>query len=310
MIVVLSGGNGGGRFCRGLLRAIDAREVTIIGNTGDDIEIYGVRVCPDLDLITFMLAGVLDQERGYGIEGDTRLAMQEFAALGTDTWFDLGDRDLALCLARTRMLKRGDPLHEVTARIADRFDIAARLLPMTDTFSWTAMDTDAGTMHFQEYWVRYRAEVPVRGVGWVGLDSARPAPGIAEALETAEAILLAPSNPVVSIGPILAVPEMRQLLKSSPAPKVAVSPIVGGAVIRGMADRLMPAVGIEVSALGVAKHYADLIDAIVIDEQDSGARGSIEDLGLEVTVTDTIMRDDPAATSLAQAALDTARRVR
>lgn len=309
MIVVLSGGNGGGRFCRGLLGAVPSDQVTIIGNTGDDIEIYGVRVCPDLDLITFMLAGILDQERGYGIQGDPRLAMEELSALGTDTWFDLGDRDLALCLARTRMLRRGDPLHQVTARIAERYEIGARLMPMTDSFCWTAIDTDAGTMHFQEYWVRYRAEVPVHGVGWVGLDQARPAPGIAEVIASADAIVLAPSNPVVSIGPILAVPQMRELLASAKAPKVAVSPIVGGAVLRGMADRLMPAVGIEVSAFGIGKHYADLIDAVVIDQRDAEARTKLERLGLTVSVTDTIMRDDPAATALARSVLETAEAV-
>lgn len=306
MVVVLSGGNGGGRFCRGVVRAVPPEDVTVIGNTGDDIEVYGVWVSPDLDLITFTLADELDTERGYGLIGDTRLAMSELAALGTDTWFDLGDRDLALCMARMRMLRRGDPLHEVTARIAERYGLGCRLLPMSNEHVWTAIDTDAGTMHFQDYWVRYRAEVPVHGVGFVGLDGAHPAPGVAEAIAAADAIIFAPSNPVVSIGPILAVPEMRDALAAAQAPIIAISPIVAGGVIRGMADRLLPSIGVEVSALGVARHYADLIDGYIVDEADASSADAIRSLGLEVAVTDGIMRDDDVTTALAKTALSIA----
>lgn len=310
MVVVLSGGAGGGRFCRGLVEAVPAPSVTIIGNTADDIDVYGVRVSPDLDLITFSLADVLDTQRGYGLVDDTRVCMRELEALGIEPWFDLGDQDLALCMARTRMLNRGTSLAEITSTISARFGVSANLIPMCNEPVWTAIDSDAGTLHFQDYWVRYRAEVPVRSVGFVGIDRARPTPGIDAAIGNADVILFAPSNPVVSIGPILAVPEMRELLAAAHAPIVAISPIVGGRVVRGMADRLLPSIGVEVRAAGVAAHYADLIDGYVIDSVDADERSEIESLGLRVAVTDTIMRDLSASTALASTALALAESLR
>lgn len=303
MIVVLSGGVGGGRFCRGLVRAVPPEDVTIIGNTGDDLEIYGVHVSPDLDLVTFTLADVLDEDHGYGIAGDTRHMLSELAALGTDTWFDLGDRDLAICAQRTRWLDAGIPLSEVTARIARRFGLTVRILPMTDGPVWTAIDTDAGTMHFQDYWVRYRAEVPVHGVGFVGIADARPAPGVLQAIAGADVIIIAPSNPVVSIGPILAVPGIRAAIVAASAPVIGVSPIVGGHVVRGMADRLLPAIGVEVSAEGVAAHYATLLDGFVIDEQDATSESTVRALAGRCAVTDTIMRTPEDAERVARTAL-------
>ena len=310
MVVVLSGGAGGGRFARGVVRAVPASEVTIVCNTADDLDVYGVRVCPDLDLVTFTLAGLLDRDRGYGLEGDPRTVMEELRAHGIDTWFDLGDRDFALCVARTRALERGEPLHQITASIATRFGLGCRMLPMCDDHVWTAIASDAGTMHFQEYWVRYRAEVSVHGVGFTGIDATRPAPGVLEAIEAADVILFAPSNPVVSIGPILAVPGLREALVAARAPIVAVTPIVGGAVLRGMADRLLRALDVEVSASGVAGMYAGLIDGFVLDARDADLRAQIESLGMRVAVCDTIMADDAITTELARVALALGEQVR
>lgn len=310
MVVVLSGGAGGGRFARGVVRAVPETDVTIVCNTADDIDVYGLRVCPDLDLVTFTLAGVLDTARGYGLEGDTRIVMQELHAHGIDTWFDLGDRDFALCVARTRALARGEPLHRVTASVTARFGLGCRLLPMCDEPVWTAIASDAGTMHFQEYWVRHRAEIAVHGVGFTGIDPARPAPGVLDAIEAAEVILLAPSNPVVSIGPILAVPGMREAIRAAQAPVIAISPIVGGSVLRGMADRLLRALDVEVSAAGVAGMYEGLVDGYLIDSTDAALASRIGTLGMQVEICDTIMRDDAATTTLAERALDLGARVR
>jgi LPPG:FO 2-phospho-L-lactate transferase len=310
MVVVLSGGAGGGRFASGLLRAVPPETVTVVCNTADDIDVYGVRVCPDLDLVMFTIAGVLDRSRGYGLEADTRTVMEELRAHGIDTWFDLGDRDFALCVARTRALERGEALHRITASIAHRFGLACRILPMCDEPVWTAIASDAGTMHFQDYWVRYRAEISVHGVGFTGIDAARPAPGVLEAVAAADVILLAPSNPVVSIGPILAVPGMRDALVRAAAPVIAVTPIVGGAVLRGMADRLLRALDVEVSASGVASMYAGLADGFVLDVVDEALASRIESLGMRVAICDTIMRDDDATASIARTALALADRVR
>ena len=304
MVVVLSGGAGGGRFCRGVVRARPAPEVLVVCNSGDDLEIYGVRVCPDLDLVTFTLAGALDRERGYGLAGDTREIVAEFRRLGLDAWFDLGDRDFALCAARTELLRAGVPLDEIAARIARAYGVEARLVPMTNTPVWTAIDTDEeGRMHFQEWWVRTRAALPPRHVEIVGVENAVPAPGVLEAIAQAEAVLIAPSNPVVSIGPILAVPGIREALARTSAPIVATTPIVEGAVFRGMADTLLDAAGIEVSAFGVAGMYADLVDGFLLDERDAADRGRIEGLGLRVGLADTVMRDDDATTRIATDAL-------
>jgi LPPG:FO 2-phospho-L-lactate transferase len=308
MVVVLSGGAGGGRFARGMLKALPADEVTVVCNTADDLDVYGVRVCPDLDLVTFTLAGVLDRSRGYGLEGDTRQVMTELAAHGIDTWFDLGDRDFALCVARTRALQRGEPLHEIAASIAHRFEINARILPMCNEPVWTAIAADAGTMHFQDYWVRHRGQISVHGVGFTGIDAARPAPGVLEAIEAADVIVLAPSNPVVSIGPILAVPGVRESLAQAKAPVVAVSPIVGGEVLRGMADRLLRALDIEVSAAGVASMYQGLVDVFIMDKVDEHLISRVEAFGMRAVACDTIMRDDDAAAALARVTLEEAAR--
>jgi LPPG:FO 2-phospho-L-lactate transferase len=314
MIVVLAGGVGAARYLRGVVRVVAPETITVIGNTGDDIDIYGVHVSPDLDIVTFMLAGVLDEDRQFGIAGDTHVLMNELAATGHDTWFTLGDQDYAVCLARTLMLEEGVPLTQATARIAERFGLGFRLLPMTDdlVFTTVRVQTPDGEadIHFQEYWVRYRAGLPAVSVTLEGGEQARPAPGVLDAIARADAILVAPSNPVVSIGTILSVPGIRDALRTTRAPVVGVSPIVGGTVVRGMADRLMPVAGAEVSARGVASMYADFLDGFVIDDVDAAAIPSIEELGIDVETTQTMMHTPEDAAALAKVALAVAERVR
>ena len=314
MIVVLAGGVGAARFLRGLVRVVPASDVTVIGNTGDDIDIYGVHVSPDLDIVTFMLAGVLDEQRQFGITGDTHVLMEELAAAGHETWFTLGDRDYAVCLARTLLLEEGEPLHVATRRIADRFGIGIRLLPMTDDLVFTTIrvrtDDGEADVHFQEYWVRQRAAFPAVSVTLEGGSDARPAPGVLDAIATADAVIVAPSNPVVSIGTILTVPGIREALRATRAPVVGVSPIVGGAVVRGMADKLLPIVGADVSARGVAGLYRDFLDGFVIDLVDESEREAIESLGVAVEATQTMMNTPEDAAGLAKAALVLAERIR
>ena len=314
MIAVLAGGVGAARFLRGLVRVIPPSDVTVIGNTGDDIDIYGVHVSPDLDIVTFMLAGVLDEQRQFGITGDTHTLMDELAATGHDTWFTLGDRDYAVCLARTLMMEEGLPLHEATARICARFGLEIALLPMTDDLVFTTVRVRGpegeADVHFQEYWVRHRAGLPALGVTLEGGSDARPAPGVLDAIASAEAVIVAPSNPVVSIGTILSVPGIRDALRATRAPVVGVSPIVGGAVVRGMADKLLPVVGADVSARGVAGLYRDFLNGFVIDVVDGGARDEIERLGPVVETTQTMMHTPEDAAALAKATLALAERAR
>lgn len=315
MITVLAGGLGAARFLRGLVRVVPQEHVTVIGNTGDDIRIYGVHVCPDLDIVTFALAGALDERRQYGIEGDSRVLMEMMRDLGEDTWFDLGDRDYGVCLARTVRLDRGVPLHAAVARTTRRFRLGLRLLPMTDDPVHTEVtvrepDGSGRALHFQEYWVRRRAADPVVSVRLVGAEGARPAPGVIDAIADANAVLLAPSNPVVSIGTILAVPGIRDALRATRAPVVGVSPIVGGAVVRGMADKLLPSVGVEVSAAGVASLYEDVLDGWVIDGADAALEPAIAARGIAVEVTQTMMRTPEDAAGLAKATLALAERAR
>lgn len=315
MIAVLAGGVGAARFLRGLVRVVPPEEVTVISNTGDDIRIYGVHVSPDVDIVTYMLAGVFDEERQFGIRGDTHALMEELAAQGTQTWFTLGDRDFAVCLARTIWLAQGMPASECASRVARRFGVGARILPMTDDEVWTAVrvrepDGTERELHFQEYWVRRRAADPVVDVRLVGAEAARPAPGVLDAIARARAVIVAPSNPVASIGTILALPDVREALRATAAPIVAVSPIVGGRVVRGMADRLLPTVGAAVSAPGVAGLYRDFLRGMVIDAVDAELAGDVRALGVEAEVAQTMMHAPEDAAALAKTALGLAERLR
>jgi LPPG:FO 2-phospho-L-lactate transferase len=312
VIVVAAGGVGAARFLRGLVRVVPPQEVTVVGNTGDDIEIYGVHVSPDLDIVTYTLGGAINEEQGWGLLGDTHTIIQELRAQGTDTWFTLGDRDFAICLARTLALRDGEPLSSITGRMLERFGVELRLIPMTDDAVATRVlvADDEGheiDLHFQEYWVARRARDKVLAVRLEGAEKAQPAPGVLEAIAGAEAVLLAPSNPVVSLGTILSIPGIRGALRSAPAPVVGVSPIVGGAPVRGMADKLMPSAGVDVSALGAATLYRDFLDGWVVDVVDGVLAPEIErDTGARVEVTQTMMRTIEDAAALAKTTLELA----
>lgn len=315
MVVVLAGGVGAARFLRGVVRVVPPGDVAVIGNTGDDVRMYGVHVSPDLDIVTYMLAGILDEDRQFGIAGDTHHVMEELRAQGVEPWFWLGDRDLAVCLVRTLWLDEGVPLAECTRRIAARFGVGVRILPMTDDPVATrvlVLDEEGHErdLHFQEYWVLRRARDQVVSVRLEGAERARAGPGVLEAIGAADSILVAPSNPVVSIGTILQVPGVREGLRETPAPIVGVSPIVGGKVVRGMADKLLPAVHAEVSAAGVAGLYSDFLDGFVIDHADAALAEEIRAAGVEVAVTQTLMHTPDDATTLAKTSLELAGRAR
>ena len=312
-IVVLAGGTGGARFLRGVRWAAPEAEITAVVNTGDDVTLHGLRICPDLDTVMYTLGGGIDEERGWGRAGESWTVKDELAAYGADPdWFGLGDRDLATHLIRPRMLDAGYPLSAVTAALADRWQPGVTLLPMSDQRVETHVvvtDPEDGkqrAIHFQEWWVRHRAALDPRAFVQIGVDAARPAPGVTEAFAGADVVLLAPSNPVVSIGTVLGVPGLRQALLSSPGRVVGVSPIIGGAVVRGMADRCLPALGIEVSAEGVGRHYgaraADgLLDAWLVAPDDPA-----EVSGVDVRPVPLLMSSREATTALARAALDAA----
>jgi LPPG:FO 2-phospho-L-lactate transferase len=306
-VVALAGGVGAGKFLRGLVRAIPPGDVAVVVNTGDDIDLHGLRVCPDLDSVTYWLADAADRERGWGRRGESFRSLDELRRFDPEaTWFSLGDLDLATHLFRTGGLAAGSRLHEVSSALARRFGIESAILPMTDDPVETRIQVVAEgeelDLHFQEYWVRRGARDEVKSVRFEGVDQADPAPGVLDAIARADAVVICPSNPVVSIGPILALRGIREAVGARPT--VGVSPIVGGRPLAGMADRLMPVVGLEVSAAGAAGAYGDVLDGWVIDDADAGSASRIRDeLAIEVAVTDTVMRDDAVAEALARTAL-------
>jgi LPPG:FO 2-phospho-L-lactate transferase len=311
-IVVLAGGTGGARFLRGVRSAAPGAEITAVVNTGDDVTLHGLRICPDLDTVMYTLGGGIDEERGWGRAGESWTVKEELAAYGADPdWFGLGDRDLATHLVRTRMLDAGYPLSAVTAALADRWKPGVTLLPMSDQRVETHVvvegeDGRRQAIHFQEWWVRHRAGLAPSAFVQVGVDDAKPAPGVAEAFAEADAVLLAPSNPVVSLGTILGVPGLREALLSAPGRIAGVSPIVGGAVVRGMADRCLPVLGIEVSAEGVGRHYGargsgGVLDAWLVAEDDAA-----DVPGVDVRRVPLLMSSPEATRALARAALDAA----
>ena len=308
-IVALAGGIGAGKFLRGLVRAAPEARITAVVNTGDDVVMHGLHVSPDLDSVTYWLGGAFDRERGWGRRGETFRATEELRAFGApDAWFGLGDLDLATHLFRSPQLAAGVPLSEVTARIAARFGIGVALVPMTDDPVTTRISVvEAGVeteLHFQEYWVARHARDEVKSFRFEGVERARPAPGVLRSIADADVVVICPSNPVVSVGPILAVPGVRAAVAARRDRVVGISPIVGGAPLAGMADKLMPVAGLEVSALGAARAYADLLTAWVVDDEDASLVGAVEDaLGVRTAATDTIMRDDDTSAALAGFAL-------
>ncbi len=307
MLVALAGGVGAARFLRGLLRVHAPSDLLVVGNTGDDLRMHGLAVSPDLDSVAYTLAGLADEERGWGLAGETWNVGDALARLGEPGWFALGDRDIATHLLRTRLLAEGATLSEATAEVCARLGVPVRLLPMSDQPVETRVEVDGPggpeDLGFQEYWVGRKASDPVRAVRFRGAEAARPAPGVLEAIGSAGGVLLCPSNPVVSIAPILAVPGIRDAIRAAPCRVAAVTPIIGGAPVRGMADKLLPAWGVEVSARGVAGLYAGLADAFVLDTVDAGQADAVADLGLQPVVVPTLMRTVEDAAALAKAAL-------
>lgn len=325
-ITVLSGGMGGARFLQGLLHGIatgrlpgvapDA-EVTVVANTADDLWIHGLKVCPDLDTVMYTLGDGIDLERGWGRRAESWSVKEELAAYGVEpTWFGLGDRDIATHLVRTQMLDAGYPLSEVTAALCNRWQPGVTLLPMTDDRVETHVaiaDPDAPSgrrvVHFQEYWVRLRAQVPAEALVFVGLDEATPGPGVIDAITDADLVVLPPSNPVVSVGTILGVPRVREAIVATRAPVVGLSPIVGGTHVRGMAEQMLTSIGVEVSAAGVGLHYGSradggVLDGWLVDETDAGQVERLAAAGLACRAVPLMMTDHDATAAMAAAAVE------
>jgi LPPG:FO 2-phospho-L-lactate transferase len=304
MITVLAGGVGAAKFLQGLVEVVAPHEVTIIGNTGDDIDLHGLHISPDLDIVTYTLAGIHDADQGWGIRGDTFHTLEMLARYGHPTWFNLGDYDLATHIHRSARLRHGWPLSAITDEIRQALGVVPRILPMTDQHAETKIVTEDGMLHFQEYLVQRRTEPAARAVIYDGIEVARPAPGVCEAILEADGIIIPPSNPIVSIGTILAVPGVRQALAARRGRVVAVSPIVQGSTLKGPADKLMVALGYEASALGVARYYGPLLDAFVLDTLDQPLEESIRRLNIAVRVVNTIMSGPAERQALAKAVVE------
>ena len=315
-IVVLAGGIGGARFLRGLKQAVPDAEITVVGNTGDDIHLFGLKVCPDLDTVMYTLGGGIHEEQGWGREDETFAVKDELAAYGVGPeWFGLGDKDFATHIVRTQMLGAGYPLSAVTEALCARWQPGVRLLPMSDdrveTHVAIEVDGEQRAVHFQEYWVKLRASVDAKAVVAVGAEAAKPAPGVLEAIAAADVILFPPSNPVVSVGTILAVPGIREAVAAAPAPVVGLSPIVGDAPVRGMADKVLAAVGVESTAAAVARHYGSgLLDGWLVDTVDAGSVAGVEAAGIACRAVPLMMTDVDATAAMARAALELAEEVR
>jgi len=289
---------------RGLIGVVPATDVVAIGNTGDDDEFHGLHVAPDLDTVTYTLAGAVHPEQGWGLANETFHTMDAIERYGHDTWFRLGDRDLATHLFRTQRLRDGATLTEVTAEITRAWGLDLTLLPMTDQRVRTRVVTPDGDLRMQEWFVRERTEPPVLRVEFDGIESARPAPGVLDAIASADTIVICPSNPIISIGPILAIPGMRDALRARRDRVVGVSPIIAGKPLKGPADRLMGPLGVEISCVGVAQAYADVCSTLVIDAHDAALAPRVAALGVRPVVTDTVMRDARVAAALARHTLD------
>ncbi|HMB86795.1 MAG TPA: 2-phospho-L-lactate transferase, partial [Methylomirabilota bacterium] len=286
-ITALAGGTGAAKLLRGLGRVLDPRDLTVVVNTGDDTEIWGLHVSPDLDTVCYTLGGVIDERKGWGLTDETFHALDQIARYGEPVWFNLGDRDLATHLHRSRLLREGRSLTQITRAIAQALGVTATVLPMSDQPVRTRILGPDGWLAFQEYFVREKAQVEVRAVNYAGAPAARPAPGVLDALRTADAVLLCPSNPITSIGPILAVPGLVEALQSTEAIVAAVSPIVGGDAVSGPAGRLMAGAGLPVSATGVARAYGGWLDLLVFDEQDRALAPEIRSAGAAPVVAPT-----------------------
>jgi LPPG:FO 2-phospho-L-lactate transferase len=307
MITVLTGGTGGAKFLDGLRQVVPAEDLILIVNTGDDLLWWGLYVSPDIDSITYVLSGMLSKERGWGVKGDTFFCLQHMGQLGQPIWFHAGDRDLAVHILRSKLLAEGKTLSEVTLEIADKLGVKARILPMSNSRVETRVMTPMGELSFEEYFVQRWYQDPVESVRFAGAADAEPAPGVLDAIANADLVLVAPSNPVTSIGPILAVPGIREALQQARARIAAVSPIVAGAAVAGPAGILMAAQGLPVSVAGVAQAYHDFLDLLVVDVRDADAAEQLRQTGLKVHVAKTLMRTAEEKAELAAAVLAAAR---
>jgi LPPG:FO 2-phospho-L-lactate transferase len=305
-VAALAGGTGAAKLLRGLVRVVDPADVTIVVNTGDDLEVWGLAISPDLDTVMYTLAGLVDESKGWGVAGDTFQCRAAMAALGRETFFALGDRDLATHVRRTAELRAGQSLSRVTDELRKSLGVASRLLPMSDDRIRTRVRTPDGWLDFQEFFVRDRCTPEVVDVTYEGADGARPAPGVMDALHDADVVVVCPSNPVSSVGPILAVPGVRSALVETRARVVAVSPIVGGAPVSGPAGKMMRAKGLDVSSLGVAAAYEGWLDLLAVDHRDAPLAGSLRARGVDAFVTDIVMSARDHEIALARAVLEAA----
>jgi LPPG:FO 2-phospho-L-lactate transferase len=305
-VVALAGGVGGARLADGLQAELAPGDLTVVVNTADDTERHGLLVCPDHDTVLYTLAGIADPAQGWGIAGETWTVMERLATLGEETWFRLGDRDMATHIARTARLRGGARLTEVSLGIQAALGVPSRILPMSDAPVRTRVLADDGWLEFQDYFVRLRQAPDVRAVSFDGVDAAEPTPEVLAALDGAEALVICPSNPIVSVAPILAIRGLRDAIRAAHArgvPVAAVSPIVGGKALKGPADRMLASLGHEVSAVGVARLYAGLVDVFVLDAEDAALATDVEALGMRAHVTDTIMTDGAARARVARETL-------
>jgi LPPG:FO 2-phospho-L-lactate transferase len=305
-VTALAGGIGAAKLLIGLAAIIDQHQMTVIANAGDDIYLHGLRVCPDLDTVMYTLAGVVDRERGWGVQDDSFECLRWLGRYGVAEWFNLGDRDLATHIRRTERLRGGASLCEVTGELAGALGVKCRILPMTDSYTPTMVETDEGRMHLQEYFVGRRCEPVVHGIEYEGIQEASPGRGVIEAIAEADAVVICPSNPFISIGPILAVPGVREALSDARQRVIAVTPIVGGRAIKGPAAVMMRSLGHEVSAVGVARIYRDFAGTFVLDEKDGQMATVVQEIGMRPVVTNTMMATEAEKRRLAEVILELA----
>jgi LPPG:FO 2-phospho-L-lactate transferase len=303
-VVALAGGVGAAKLLRGLVRIIPPQDLVIVGNTGDDVELHGLHVSPDLDILMYTLAGIVDKEKGWGVSGDTFNSLNMLGKLGLETWFKLGDRDLATHIARTKMLKDGGTISQVTAHLCKMLGVNAKLMPMTNDSVQTKVVSGPLRLDFQEYFVKRGTRDEVTDVLFEGAEKAQPAPGVLEAIKGADRVVVCPSNPILSISPMLSISAIRKELMKTGGYVVGVSPIVGGKAIKGPTDKIMTTMGLEASAYGVAKFYEDFLDHLIIDGADEHDKRRIEGLGVKVTVADTVMRNLEDSVRLAKIVIE------
>lgn len=304
MITALAGGVGAARFLTGLLKLVKEEELTVIVNTGDDINLFGLHISPDIDIVTYTLAGIVNNEKGWGINADTFNCLNMLKQFNQESWFNLGDKDFATSILRTNMLKNGATLSQITAKVACDLGLKLKILPMTNDKFATHIRTPQGSIHFEEYMVKREAKDQVLDVEYIGADTATPAPGVIESIMKANHVIVCPSNPIVSIGTILSIKGVRDALKKSKAKKSAITPIVAGSPVKGPADKLLSGLGLEVSAYSVAKLYADFLNTFIIDKADITEKNRIEELGVEVKIANTLMKDLHSKVELARTVLN------